>query len=57
MNRAESDTQAPPVNEVSRAKWAGQIIGGFLLGLALLPAALELLSLVGNISPFRYQGF
>jgi hypothetical protein len=57
MNRAEFDTQTTPVTGVSRAKRVGQIIGGFLLGLALLPAVLELLSLVGNISPFRYQGF
>lgn len=57
MTQASTGSTASPVADLSPARKIGRIVGGFFLGLMLLPAVLELLSLVGDISPFRYQGF
>lgn len=51
MSRAQDPRRS------GRFRLAGQVIGGFLLGFTLLPAAFELLALVGDIAPFRYQGY
>lgn len=40
-----------------RARVVGQITAGLLIGCLLVPALLELASLVGGISAFKYQGF
>ena len=42
---------------VSRARRAGRIAQGVVLGILLLPALFELASLAGDISAFKYQGF
>ena len=42
---------------ISKARLAGRIAQGLVLGLLLLPALFELASLAGDISPFKYQGF
>jgi hypothetical protein len=39
------------------ARTLGQISIGVLIGCALVPALFELASLIGGISPFKYQGF
>ena len=46
-----------PEPRVSRARIAGRVAQGILLGLLLLPALFKLASLAGDISPFKYQGF
>jgi len=35
----------------------GQIAVGVLVGVLLVPSLLELALLIGDISPFKYQGF
>jgi hypothetical protein len=43
-----------------RLMWArqlGAIVQGIVLGFLLVLALMELASLAGNLSPFRYQGF
>ena len=47
----------PPNPWIKRARIAGQITAGLILGALLLPALLELASLISDISPFKYQGF
>lgn len=39
------------------ARIAGRIVLGLVLGLALVPALLELGALSGAVSAFKYQGF
>ncbi len=39
------------------ARLAGRVVLGLALGLALMPALLELVAVAGNVSPFKYQGF
>lgn len=39
------------------ARLAGRIVLGLVLGLALVPALLELGALSGAVSAFKYQGF
>lgn len=40
-----------------RARLAGAILQGIVLGIFLVPALIELASLAGGIAPFKYQGF
>lgn len=47
-------TAAPPP---SRARRAGQVLQGVLLGLLLLPALLGLAAIAGDVMAFRYQGY
>lgn len=59
--------KAPPPNvpavnatsavETPRARRAGQIAQGLVVGAMLVPAILQLLSLAAGIAPFNYQGF
>lgn len=41
----------------SKLRLAGQIALGLMLGLALVPALLELAVLAGAVTAFKYQGF
>lgn len=41
----------------SRARQAGAILQGLALGFLVVLAGLELASLAGSLSPFKYQGF
>ena len=55
-------TNMPPPgqDEAPRAPFArtlGQVCLGIVIGAALVPALFELASLIGGISPFKYQGF
>lgn len=47
---------APPL-AIRYARWAGVVVMGVALGLGLLPAIFELISLADNITPFKYQNF
>ena len=42
---------------VSYSRIAGRIVIGIALGILLLPALIELASIVGNITAFKYQAF
>ena len=42
---------------MSRRSLVQLAVLGLVLGLALVPALLELVALAGNVSPFKYQGF
>jgi hypothetical protein len=48
------DAEAVPLR---LAWWVGVVVMGVVMGFALLPAILELLSLVGNVKAFKYQNF
>lgn len=55
--RPEADRAAVTRPGLSRARLAGRVVLGLGLGLALLPALLELMALAGSASAFKYQGF
>jgi len=58
MAEAAADTApAPDLVLVRYARWAGVVAMGVALGLGLLPAIFELISLADNITPFKYQNF
>lgn len=42
---------------VARARQAGAILQGLVLGFLVVLAGMELASLAGSLSPFKYQGF
>ena len=42
---------------VQTARQVGAILQGLVLGFLLVLALMELASLAGNLSPFKYQGF
>lgn len=48
---------SPARTPISKARLAGRVVQGVVLGLLLLPALFVLASLAGDISPFKYQGF
>ncbi len=39
------------------ARKAGQLVGGFVLGLLLVLAAIEVYGQIGNLKVFEYQGY
>jgi hypothetical protein len=43
--------------EISKVRMAGRVARGILIGMLLVPAFCGLISLVGGISTFAYQGF
>lgn len=47
----------PHEGQLRCARWAGVVVMGVALGVGLLPAIFELLSLAGNVTPFKYQNF
>ena len=47
----------PHAGQLRFARRAGILVMGLALGLSLLPAIFELLSLAGNVTPFKYQNF
>lgn len=49
-----TDSHLVPVHP---ARFLGRIALGICLGVALLPAAVELIAIAGSISAFKYQGF
>ena len=53
MSAPAAETPQP----ISRARRAGQIVQGLIVGPLLLLALFGLLAQAGDITPFRYQGF
>lgn len=51
------DTQNAGTDPISVARICGRVALGLCLGIALLPAILELLAIAGSVSAFKYQGF
>jgi len=47
----------PHAAQLRHARRAGAVVMGVALGLGLLPAIFELLSLAGHVTPFKYQNF
>jgi len=47
----------PHADQLKFARRAGVVVMGLVLGLSLLPAIFELLSLAGHVTPFKYQNF
>lgn len=43
--------------QLRRLRQAGAIAQGLALGFLVVMAAMELASLAGHLSPFKYQGF
>jgi hypothetical protein len=52
-----SDVQEHASRPVSMPRRLGQICMGFAVGILLVLALIELYSLAGHLTPFRYQGF
>lgn len=59
MTTVEASTAepAPADAQLRAARWLGVVGMGLILGFGLLPAILELMSLVGNVTAFKYQNF
>ena len=53
MSAAETEGKAAP----SKVRRLGQIAQGLFLGPLLVLAIIKLVSLAGDLLPFRYQGF
>jgi hypothetical protein len=47
----------PPWKEASMARRLGRVALGLAIGVLLLPAVIELISLAGDVTAFKYQGF
>ncbi len=52
-----TDPKAPEPAQTLWFRRAGAIAQGLLLGLLVVLAGMELLSLAADVSPFKYQGF
>lgn len=50
-------TDAPLTRRQQRLRQIGAVVQGLALGFLLVLAGMELASLVGGVSPFKYQGF
>lgn len=52
------NSRAPKIDRwLSTVRKAGAITQGLVLGFLVVLAAMELASLAGHLSPFKYQGF
>lgn len=47
----------PPETKTPPATRLGQIAQGMVVGILLVLALFELLAQMGNVTPFKYQGF
>jgi hypothetical protein len=50
-------TLAQATEKISKARIVGRVVRGALIGMLLVPAFCGLISLVGGISAFAYQGY
>lgn len=58
MKESTDTTESSAQSGIRRTvRIVGQLVVGFSVGLLLMPALFELGSLIGDISPFKYQGF
>ena len=49
--------EQPVHPQVKLARFCGQVIGGFAVGLLLIIASVELYAQFGNLTAFEYQGY
>jgi len=50
-------TEAPITRRQRRLRQIGAVLQGLALGFLIVLAGMELASLAGGVSPFKYQGF
>ena len=50
-------TEVPLTLRQKRLRQIGAVLQGLALGFLIVLAGMELASLVGGVSPFKYQGF
>jgi|APEBP8051072210_1049370.scaffolds.fasta_scaffold20071_2 hypothetical protein len=56
-DEADLSRAAAGARAAARARAAGAVLQGLVLGFLVVLAGMELASLAGALSPFKYQGF
>lgn len=53
----KTSTKTPETQATIIARTTGQILGGFLIGILVVVATIEVYGQIGNMNAFEYQGY